>query len=1425
MKNLITLLILFCFQNSIVAQITPAQLQLLIKAKEAGLHPPSYPSSRMPMGAPEQDCNSAIPVCQYTYTQNVSYSGYGNVQEIPNNTCLGSNELNSVWYVFTVQAGGAENFQITPNNANDDYDFALYDITGANCSGIASGAITPVRCNYSANPGNTGLSASGTNASEPASGSNQSTTLNVTTGQTYVLIVSNYSSTQNGYTLNFQQGAGSANIFGNVAPTPASVYAPCGGSSITLTTSEPVLCSSISPNGSEYTITGTGGPYTVSASAGVNCGSSTLQDNISITPALSGAGPWTLNIATGSDGNTLIDNCANQMLPTSINFTTSSAVASISGPTSVCAGTTVALTASNGSGWSWAGPAGFTAITQSISLNLTTPGTYTYTVTISNGTCGTSTATQTVTIKAGPSAVFSSSPNPVCAGSPVTFTNASVMTCSTGGLGVNICTCGSFLCQPTSNQGTFVSYLWTLGDGTTAFYIAGSPAANFSPVHTYAAPGVYTISLAVTDNFSGCSNSISQTVTVLASAGAISVTPTAATICPGVNTNLTAAGGSTYTWASTPAGFNGTGATVTVAPTVTTTYTVSSPGCSTPMTATTVITVSGTAPVTPPITGTTPVCPNATGVIYSITPATIGSTYTWTVPAGAIITAGQGTSAITVTFGATAGTISVTETNSCGSGTPVTFAVAIGSAPVTPPISGPTPVCPNSTGNIYYVTNTPGSTYSWTVPAGATITSAPTNTDSITVTFGTTAGTMSVTETGACGSGSAVNYPVTLSSLPVTSAITGPATVCPNATGMVYSVTNTAGSTYAWTVPAGATITSAPTNTNSITVTFGPTGGTVSVTETGTCGAGTPVNIAVVTNSIPVTSPITGPVTVCPNAMGISYSVINSAGSTYAWTVPAGATITSSPTNTDSIMVSFGATAGTISVIETSPCGVGAPDTLVIVTSSIPVTSPITGPTPVCPNSAGNIYYVTNTPGSTYSWTVPAGATITSSPTNTDSITVTLGTTAGTVTVTETSSCGTGAPVSFNVALNSLPATSAITGPTPLCPNATGSVYSVTATAGSTYIWTVPAGSTITSGQGTNSITVSVGATGGNISVTETNACGAGTPVTYTIAVNNALNISITPPSPSICQGSSVPLTVSGATTYTWLPATGLSAATGANVTSAPATTTTYTVTGTNGTCSSTGTVTITVIPNPIANAGLDQAICIGQSAVLSASGGTSYNWQPPTGLDNPASASPIASPSVTTTYTLTVTNGGICSSNDNVLVSVFPLPTVNAGPDQTINVTDYAILTGVSSASFLWSEAGLGTTLNCITCSTPVVSPTVTTTYFLTAIDANGCENKDTVVIYVNTDYGLYIPNAFTPNNGETNTSFYAKGFGIKDLDMAIFNRWGEKLFETNQFGKGWDGTYMGTKVEEGVYVYKIIATPFVGDQIKRIGHVTVLQ
>ena len=151
---------------------------------------------------PEQQCNSAIPVCQNIYTTSTSYSGNGSTQEIPGNSCLGSNELNSVWYTFTSSSAGNIAFNITPNVLGQDYDFALYNLTGTNCSAISSGALTPIRCNFSATGGVTGLSASGTNASEPASGPNQSTVLATTVGQTYVLIISNYSSSANGYQLN-----------------------------------------------------------------------------------------------------------------------------------------------------------------------------------------------------------------------------------------------------------------------------------------------------------------------------------------------------------------------------------------------------------------------------------------------------------------------------------------------------------------------------------------------------------------------------------------------------------------------------------------------------------------------------------------------------------------------------------------------------------------------------------------------------------------------------------------------------------------------------------------------------------------------------------------------------------------------------------------------------------------------------------------------------------------------------------------------------------------------------------------------------------------------------------------------------------------------------------------------------------------------
>ncbi|MFN7015426.1 MAG: PKD domain-containing protein, partial [Bacteroidia bacterium] len=355
-----------------------------------------------------------------------------NTNEIPSNSsCLGSNEKNSVWYVFTVNASGNLAFNITPNNLNEDYDFALYEITNGGCAGIANGSTTPIRCNFSATGGVTGLSSSGSNPSEDASGPNQSTILAVTVGQTYVLVLSNYSSSQNGYTLDFSPS--SASIFDVTPPTVLSVSAPCGSNVITVKFSEQILCNTISADGSEFTITGTGGPYTVTAASGINCGNATNEVRLTLNTPLSGSGPWTVSVGMGTDGNTLIDNCNNALNPPQTNvFNSIPTEASISGDNNICKGQTMALTASEGTSYSWTGPGTAGQNTnQTISVVHNTAGTYNYTVTVENGSCGSSNASISVTVVDAPMANFTVPSMTVCAGDAITFTNTSTYPCST----------------------------------------------------------------------------------------------------------------------------------------------------------------------------------------------------------------------------------------------------------------------------------------------------------------------------------------------------------------------------------------------------------------------------------------------------------------------------------------------------------------------------------------------------------------------------------------------------------------------------------------------------------------------------------------------------------------------------------------------------------------------------------------------------------------------------------------------------------------------------------------------------------------------------------------------------------------------------------------------------------------------------------
>lgn len=142
-----------------------------------------------------------------------------------------------------------------------------------------------------------------------------------------------------------------------------------------------------------------------------------------------------------------------------------------------------------------------------------------------------------------------------------------------------------------------------------------------------------------------------------------------------------------------------------------------------------------------------------------------------------------------------------------------------------------------------------------------------------------------------------------------------------------------------------------------------------------------------------------------------------------------------------------------------------------------------------------------------------------------------------------------------------------------------------------------------------------------------------------------------------VCTGGATQVFVSGGVSYSWFPTVGVSDPSAANPVITPTSTATYTVTvlSTNA-CTVQRSVTITVVDPLFANAGADVEICAGGSAQLQASGGVSYSWSPTTGLSNPSIANPIASPTETTVYTVTMTGLGECISSDQVTVVVRPL-------------------------------------------------------------------------------------------------------------------------------------------------------------------------
>jgi len=179
------------------------------------------------------------------------------------------------------------------------------------------------------------------------------------------------------------------------------------------------------------------------------------------------------------------------------------------------------------------------------------------------------------------------------------------------------------------------------------------------------------------------------------------------------------------------------------------------------------------------------------------------------------------------------------------------------------------------------------------------------------------------------------------------------------------------------------------------------------------------------------------------------------------------------------------------------------------------------------------------------------------------------------------------------------------------------------------------------------------------------------------------------------------------------------------------------------------------------------------------------------------------------------------CDSVIRTQLTVTSIPTVNAGPDDTICLGASTELNAAAATNYNWSPAE---SLSSTTVMNPVASPKTTTHYTLT-INNGDCSGEDTVAVVVLDDCSIYIADIFSPNGDGNNDKLYVQGRGIESIWFIIYDRWGEKVFETTDINKGWNGKYNGNPVNTGVYVYYAEAKFRNGTELTDKGDVTLVR
>lgn len=445
-----------------------------------------------------------------------------------------------------------------------------------------------------------------------------------------------------------------------------------------------------------------------------------------------------------------------------------------------------------------------------------------------------------------------------------------------------------------------------------------------------------------------------------------------------------------------------------------------------------------------------------------------------------------------------------------------------------------------------------------------------------------------------------------------------------------------------------------------------------------------------------------------------------------------------------------------------------------------------------------------------------------------------------TVDVTDANGCTT--TESFTISTNG-GLTLSTSGNITICP---GQSTTISASGATSYTWDngLGAGSSFSVTPATTTTYTVTGTSGG---------CTA--TATITVTVNTALQVSAGG-NQTVCAGTPVTLTATGATTYTWN-----NGVTNGVPFTPPTGTTTYNVTGTSGSCTGTASVTVTVNPLPTVDAGNPQTVCAGTPVTLNGSGATTYSW------DNGVVNGQPFTPAATTTYTVTGTSNG-CSATDQVTVTVTSALPVNAGPDQTVCLGSTVVLTATGATTYTWNNnvingaaftPALGATTYTVTGTSngctgtdqvvvtvaapidvnagpdqnickgesvtllatgatnytwtesiingqPFVPSGIVNTYIVSGTDGV-CADQDEVIVTVgDCGWELEMPNVFTPNGDQQNDVFVpVQQQNVTVKQFRIFNRWGNQLHESSN-AISWDGkAQSGTTAVNGTYFYTL--------------------